>query len=340
MNLKEFFKSKYFFTQLILAGILAIVILWLSLKFLDIYTLHGQTIEVPDLEGLYKEDVITLLEDRNLNYDIHDSIYDPEREKETVAAQDPLPGINVKRGRTIYLTMVARLPEKTVMPQLTDLSLRHALTLLETHGLKVGKLEYVPNIAKNAVLEQKYKHGTIKPGTKIEKGTPIDLVLGKGLTSEKVPVPFVIGMTREEALMEINRSSLNIGEEEYLDNDSVNVKVYQQRPDVLEKTSYLKMQSTVDLYYRSADDFDFDSYMDEIMMVEIPLLYGKSPEEARDVIKKSSLKVGDEVFEKNATEEDGKVYEQKPDYFEQKSIKRGSKINLWYRTLEDFDDDL
>ncbi len=339
MTFKEFIKSKYFFIQLGLAAILAIVILWFSLKLLDIYTFHGRTITVPDLEGLYEEDVRTVLDDLNLNYNIHDSIYDESRKRGTVAAQEPSPGNEVKRGRTIYITMVAELPEMVTVPDLTDLSLRQAIALLHNHGLKVGKLEYVPSIAKNAVLEQKYNHGAVKPGTMLEKGSKIDLVLGEGLSETKVPVPFIIGKTRQEALMEINRAGLNLGIEEFLDDDSVNVKVYEQIPCVLEETKHLNMGSTVNVYYRSADEFDFDEYLEEILSVEIPLLYGKSPEEAREIIKQSSLTIGQETFENNVSEEDARVHKQEPDYFEEMHAKRGSKINLWYRAIEDFDDE-
>ncbi len=340
MTIKEFIKSKYFFIQLFLAVILAIIILWLSLRLLDVYTLHGRTITVPDLEGLYEEDVKTLLGSLNLDYALQDSIYDDSRKRGTVAAQEPIPGNEVKRGRTIYLTMIAKLPEMVTVPDLTDLTLRQAIALLNNHGLKVGKLEYTPSIAKNAVIKQKYNHGTIKPGTKLEKNTKIDLVLGDGHATSKVTVPLVVGMARQEAQNEINRASLNIGNEIFLDDDSVNVKVYRQEPDVLHSTKFLNIGSTIDIYYRSVKDFDFESYLNEILMVDVPLLYGKSPEEARAIIKQSFLKVGNEVFEKDVSEEDARVHRQKPDYFDDvMTIKRGSEINLWYRPLEDFDDD-
>ena len=339
MTIKDFLKSKYFFIQLILACILAVVILWFSLKLLDIFTHHGRTITVPNLKGLYEEDVKTILDNANLNYTIHDSIYDETRKRGTVAAQEPSPENEVKRGRTIYITMVAKLPEMVTVPDLADLSLRQAIALLHNHGLKVGKLNYVPSIAKNAVIEQKYNNGAIEPGTMLEKGTAIDLVLGEGLSSSKAPVPFIIGKTRQEALMEINQAALNPGNEIFLDDDSVNVKVYRQRPDVTKQTTYLNMGSTVDIYYRSVNEVDFDEHLERLLNVDIPLLYGKTPENARELIKRSSLTVGNEIFENNVSEEKARVHRQEPDYFEETRAKRGSSINLWYRAIEDFEDE-
>ncbi len=338
MTFKEFLKSKYFIIQLSLAVLAFIFILWLSLKFLEMYTHHGRTTTVPDLEGLHEEEVETLLDELNLNYAIHDSIYDLSRKRGTVAAQEPFSGNEVKRGRTIYLTIVAELPEQIVMPELTDLSLRQALAILKNHGLEVGELKYKPNIAKNAVIEQKYNQGIIEPGTIIEIGTPIDLVLGKGLDSSKVSVPFFIGKTRHEALMEISRASLNLGREIYMDEDSINVKVYRQNPSVIEEVPYVNMGSNVDLYYRSTNEFDFDSYLDEIMNVDVPILYGKSPKEVRNIIKESYVVIGNEIFQKDADENNARVYKQEPDYFEKTKMERGSKINIWYKALEDFEE--
>ncbi|MFW5707344.1 MAG: PASTA domain-containing protein, partial [Bacteroidota bacterium] len=201
MKLISFLKSKTFRNHFLLALALGIALLWFSLKALDIYTRHDRTIEVPNLDGIDQEQAEEILRDMNLRPVVNDSIFDTSREKGSVASQNPAPGVEVKRNRTIYLTTVAILPEMVAMPDLTDLSFRQAQSLLYTYGLKVGNLEYVPSIARNAVLEQKYNQGAIQPGTPVEKGTAIDLVLGTGEGSQYTNVPLVIGKTREEAIM-------------------------------------------------------------------------------------------------------------------------------------------
>ncbi|MFW5725158.1 MAG: PASTA domain-containing protein [Bacteroidota bacterium] len=334
MKLISFLKSKTFRNHFLLALALGIALLWFSLKALDIYTRHDRTIEVPNLDGIDQEQAEEILRDMNLRPVVNDSIFDTSREKGSVASQNPAPGVEVKRNRTIYLTTVAILPEMVAMPDLTDLSFRQAQSLLYTYGLKVGNLEYVPSIARNAVLEQKYNQGAIQPGTPVEKGTAIDLVLGTGEGSQYTNVPLVIGKTREEAIMLINSSSLNIGQEVFMGESTDSLRVYRQSPNVLNRPHQLAMGSTVDLYYRSAEEFDFEEYTQELLSVPNPDLTGKSPLEVVEILEGSLLVIGEEVFEENATTQNARVYRQEPNPEEQATILRGTEINIWYRPEE------
>lgn len=331
MSLISFLKSKTFRNHFLLALAAGIALLWFSLKALDVYTRHGRTIEVPDLTELEKEEAQALLKRMDLRPVINDSIFDDTRERGTVAVQNPAAGAEVKRNRTIYLTVVAMLPEMVAMPDLTDLSFRQAQSLLTTYGLKVGTLEYVPSIARNAVMQQKYNQGSIQPGTPVEKGTAIDLVLGTGEGSNYVNVPLVIGRTREEAIRIINSSSLNIGEEIFLDESEENLRVYRQSPNVLETSRQLAMGSTVDLYYRSEDEFDFEEYRKEVLGIITPNLIGKTPWEVVEILEENMLVLGEEVFENNVSTQNARVYMQDPDFNEQPTIFRGAQINVWYK---------
>jgi eukaryotic-like serine/threonine-protein kinase len=336
MSIKSFITSKTFRNHILLAAAAIIVLLWVSLKALDLYTMHGRTITVPNLEGLQTDEAERLLENMNLRVKINDSIFDTTREKGSVATQNPAPGIEVKKDRTIYLTTIAVLPEMIAMPDLTDLSLRQALAMLETHGLQAGRLEYVPNIARNAVLQQKFNQGTIEPGTMIEKGTRIDLVLGDGAADTRVYVPLLIGKTRDEAIQLLNSSSLNVGQEFYLDEETTNVRVYRQSPNVTDRRERLEMGSTVDIYYRSDSIFDFDEYLTETLSISTPDLRMKSPEEVFRILRDAFLVVGNEVFENNVPVSQARAYRQDPDPEEQPTIMRGESINVWYRRADDF----
>ncbi len=336
MSIISFIKSKTFRNHILLAIAVIIALLWLSLKALDYYTMHSKTITVPDLDGMQTEEAERTLKDMNLRAVINDSIFDSEREKGSVATQNPAPGNEVKKNRTIYLTTVAILPEMVAIPDLTDLSLRQALAMLETHGLQAGRLEYVPNIARNAVLQQKYNQGTIEPGTMVEKGTRIDLVLGDGAADTRVYVPLLIGKTREEAIQLINSSSLNVGQEVFLDDEPEGLRVYSQSPSVHEQRQRLEMGSTVDLYYRSDSIFDFEEYLTETLSVETPDLIGKSPEEVFQVLRENFLVTGDEVFDNNVPVTQARSYRQDPDPLDQPIIMRGESIDVWYRHKDEF----
>ena len=340
MGFNKFVRSKLFFRHLMYAFAAAVVIMWVLLKMLDLYTHHGQTIRVPDVSGLFEQDVRKIIHDAGLRYVINDSVYDDNGVKGSILLQDPAPGTGVKKGRTVYLTMVAVMPEMVSMPNLIDLSLRQAISLLTAHGLRAGQLEYRPDIAMNAVLQQNYNQGAIEPGTLVAKGTAIDLVLGEGLGENLVAVPLLLGQTRDEAIEALLGSTLNVGNEFYLDEEQSGVLVYQQHPDPLSRRQYLRAGSSVDLYYRSPELFDFEAYLEEQLTVPLPMLFGKTPEEARATLEEAGLVAGDEIFEKNVDELIARVYRQDPEYDQDAMIRKGSRINIWYRSLVEFDLDL
>jgi beta-lactam-binding protein with PASTA domain len=247
--------SRYFGKHFAIFVIVTVLLLWIATKFLDFYTMHGSTIVVPNFVGLSinTEKVKDLADDYHLNYIISDSIYDASKPKGMVLAQDPLPGTKVKKHRKIYITVIANMPEQVKMPNLIDLTLRQAIAMLETYGLKVGKLSYIPDIAENSVLKQNFNGKPIYPDAIINKGSKIDLVLGKGLGNETVSIPNLIGKSREDAIKAINSASLNIGFETFDDEtDTIHVKVYKQTPD--RSQGYIRVGSPVDLWYKSDKD--------------------------------------------------------------------------------------
>ena len=127
--------------------------------------------------------------------------------------------------------------------------------MLETYGLKLGSLTYVPDIAHNAVLRQKYKGKEIKTGTLIEKGSKIDLVIGKGDESINTSIPDLYGKKQSQVMDLLRAASLNIGNEIFLDgNDTVHARVYKQKPDAHNSVQF---GGTIDLWYRSDKKFDF-----------------------------------------------------------------------------------
>ncbi len=248
-QLISFFRSKTFLINIGLAILLAIVIGFGISAWLNKFTLHGESISVPDVRGLKLNRLDRFLADKSLQYKIIDSIFDLGKPPGVIIEQDPAPASKVKENRTLYLTINASHPPNVKMPNLIDVSYRQAEAILNSFGLKVGQLIYKPDLAKNAVLEQLYKSSRIAPGIDIPKGSTIDLVLGDGLGNVDVPVPDLSGLTRGEALFVLKGSSLNIGIVHYdgTVRDSSNAKVYKQEPDASDD-GILKQGEAVDIY--------------------------------------------------------------------------------------------
>lgn len=232
MKFLRFFKSKWLYINLLIAVVLLGGIGWGLLKYLDSYTLHGETITVPDLKNYQVAEVEKIMTEKGLRFLVVDSVYDSKKAGGAVMEQEPKAHRQVKHNRTIYLTVNALLPPQVKMPDLVDLSLRQAIAQLESGGLKAGKLTYVPDIAFNAVIKQEFKGEIIKPGDMIVKGSVIDLVLGEGESNEMVPVPYLVNLTLEEAIAAISAASLNQGTiiPDAPIKDSTSARVYKQIP--------------------------------------------------------------------------------------------------------------
>ncbi len=240
---------------------LAIILLIVAIYSLRSFTRHGEEITVPDFSGYYYNELKDQAEFSKFKFTIIDSVFDAGKEKGSIVSQDPKAESMVKEGRHIYLTVVAMKPETIEMPNLVDLSLRNASSVLETYGLKITKLSYVPDIAKNAVVEQHYKGEIIEEGTPIVKGSGIELVLGLGTDKNYIQVPLLVGMTRKQALEELHLASLNMGMEHFEEgDDTTTVRIYRQEPRYSQKKT-VKMGANIDVWYKSDKNFDFDQYL-------------------------------------------------------------------------------
>ncbi len=261
MSLRQFLFSRKFLRHFLLSILASFILLAIVLILLSAYTQHGKFILVPDLRRLTLNEIKQLSQTKDLEFIVLDSVFNVDYPKGSVVMQDPLPGSKVKRNRKIYLTTVAILPEQVQVPDLVDLSFRQAVATLETHGLKVGRLDYVPDIARNAVVRQLYMGVLVQPGTFVERGSGIDLVLGRGLGSERVSVPFLIGLTPSEVKSVIQGLMMNIGAEFYSKpSDSSFSRVYRQNP-AFRSDAYINSGSTIDLWYKTSGEINFDSIL-------------------------------------------------------------------------------
>jgi len=230
MNFREFIRTRSFWKHFIAANVVVIAFLLLSMWFLDLYTLHDSKVEVPDFKGIVIRDLDKFVEGHNLSYEIVDSVYNAKLEKGTVVEQDPIPGSTVKEGRIVYLTVNAQLNPQVKMPKLVDLSLRQATSLIETYGLKLGAVRYVPGLP--PVSRQLYKGRDIAPGTLIDKGSSIDLVAGLGDNKGLIPVPdlFGLSLTEARAILSANALVLGVVMQDATGKDTTIAKVYRQNP--------------------------------------------------------------------------------------------------------------
>ena len=208
-GIKHFFK---YFMKHLLAMIFIAVLLFGALNlFLKNYTRHGVEIVVPKVIGLNVDSAISVLTQNKLRYKVIDSSYVDTLPGGIVIKQNPEEGRTVKPDRTIYLTISSYEAPKVKMPDLIDMPLQTAQSILETNNLKIKEIIYKPDIANNVVLEQIYKGKPIAPGTLIPINSEITLIVGIHETGRTVSVPDVKCKTLMEALTTLQLYGLSQG---------------------------------------------------------------------------------------------------------------------------------
>jgi len=223
--------------------------------FLRFYTHHGHTISVPDFKGLKMSRALQIAKHEDLQLQIIDSTFIDYMPKGCIVDQTPRPGTHVKKNRTIFITTNAFNRAKVSVPKIVGLSYRQGKATLEMHGLHVGELIYKPDFAKNNILKQMFEGQEIAEGTRIDKGSKIDLVLGDGHGNNATPLPNLNGLTQFEATNELNNAYLNVGnvviENAATAADSMNARVYRQEPAYFGSGARATLGGRVDLWLRA-----------------------------------------------------------------------------------------
>lgn len=196
-------------TVAVLAAVITAVFFYVYLPYT---TNHNETITVPNVIGIHYDDLNDFLVERELPYIItEDSAYSPDYPPLTVLKQFPLPFSKVKENRKIYLSLNSNQPPLIRMPKLVEGSVKNAQLVLKTYDLKLGKITYVPDLALNYILEQRYNEREVLEGEFIPKGSKIDLVVGDGLGRQNLESPNLTGLDLESAEFAIIGSGLIVG---------------------------------------------------------------------------------------------------------------------------------
>jgi hypothetical protein len=216
--------------------------------FLGYYTLHGESIEVPDLVNMKIEEAEKLLKIRQLDYIVTDSICKGGGLGGLIKEQTPKAKARVKESRKIYLT-ITKHTECTVnlyYKQVIGRPRDYVVKQLQRSNLKVGKLTYRPGgKAENTVVEASINGVPLfieadpnageKPPTepkKIPQNAVVDLVLLEGVDALPQFTPELICGTFDEAEFTVKGSQFNMGTifTKGIISDTLSTWVYRQSP--------------------------------------------------------------------------------------------------------------
>lgn len=183
MKIKEFFGkflSLYLWGNL-LAMLLVVVGLCFGVKYgLEWYTHHGEGIEVPKLVNMTSKNARLLLAESGLELQVNDSGYNKRLPADCILAQSPGPGMKVKPGHIIYVTVNSPSSPTFAIPDVIDnSSYREAEAKLMALGFKL-----LP--PKRIVGERDWVYGILSRGRRLNTGehvsidTPLTLLIGNG----------------------------------------------------------------------------------------------------------------------------------------------------------------
>ncbi|WP_291122069.1 PASTA domain-containing protein [Empedobacter sp. UBA7620] len=199
--------------------------------WLDSYTNHNEFVEVPDLSKMNITDATAKLEELGLTYEVDSSRFDPNTKPFAIMDFYPAAESRVKEGRRIFIKSNPKTYRPVELPDLVGKSKRLAFTQLEISGLKIGKIIYEPDLAKDAVLKILYNGKIVKAGEQLPRFATVDLVLGRGMLSG-VRMPNLVNLTLTEAKKSIKDNFFEIGQIKFIgaSHDTINARVVYQFP--------------------------------------------------------------------------------------------------------------
>lgn len=195
--------------NILLAVVLIIGLVFITLKSIDNYTLHGEVITVPEFIGLSQDEAAELAHSIKLTTTISDSLHDSDAAPGAIIDQYPAGGAQVKEGRAISLIINTVEEEKIAMPQLKNVALRQSINKLTSLGFRIGRITYEQSEYKNLVLGYTHLDDTLEAGDLLTKGAVINLILGTGRNIGKVTVPDVRGNSLKTAYQTLLNNHLN-----------------------------------------------------------------------------------------------------------------------------------
>ena len=183
MTIKEFFsfrQNKYFWINIVAMIVVVALLLFGTLKGIDIYTHHGEAVVVPDVKGMTVGEAGKVFGNRGLVCIVSDSTYVKDKPAGCILDYNPAAGQKVKEGRIIYLTINAvNIPLQEVPDVADNSSLRQAEARILASGFKLNDIRYIAG-EKDWVYGVEYRERMLAMGEKVPMGATLTLVVGNG----------------------------------------------------------------------------------------------------------------------------------------------------------------
>ena len=186
-------------------------ILLFEFIIMPFFTRHDENQYLMDVKGKQLDQAIAIIQSEGYHAEISDTMYTNAIPPGYVIDQYPKPLMNVKKGRTVRLSVSTT--EKLIqIPNLVGQSLRSAELILQQAGLLMDTIytEYNPEYPKGTIAWQ-YP----KANNSIKRGMGIQITVSEGLPPDFYQVPNVVGLSINQAKEHISSARLIVGKISY-----------------------------------------------------------------------------------------------------------------------------
>lgn len=168
------------------------------------FLLRQEEVRVPDLTGQDIVSVIDTLNLQGLQLKVERRIPDQLMPRNMVISQTPPAGSGIKKGRPVRV-VVSEGPSDLTAPRLINENFRKADILIRLAGFIPGSVAKVSSdtAERDTVIAQ-----APQPGTPLEKGGTISLLVCSGKKQAAFVTPQLVGKRAEEAIRIIERMGL------------------------------------------------------------------------------------------------------------------------------------
>jgi serine/threonine protein kinase len=151
-------------------------------------------VAVPDVVGLSEEEAAKKLSEKNLKYQIVDSIYDDVPSGQIID-QDPKGGETVKVNHPPISLVVSKGPKRDTVPGVIGFTEQDAVSMITNDGFRANIIrDYSDDVPEGIVIDQNPREGL-----QLDEGDVIDITVSMGVKDKQLNVPILIGKTLKEA---------------------------------------------------------------------------------------------------------------------------------------------
>ncbi len=185
---REFRDNHPIIFNALLIAFVFFILCYSALLAIDIFTAHGHEKRVPDVRQLSLEQAAEKLSAAGFKWTVSDSVHYEQYSPGAVIDQEPKGNSSVKALRTVYLTINGLQPEMKEFPDVMEVSVRQAMSMLQARGFKNIRVDTIAHEYEELIVKITVNNHGVRPGELIAVNAPIKLTMGDGSIGDLNPM--------------------------------------------------------------------------------------------------------------------------------------------------------